>query len=438
MFICQECGYSSKKWLGKCPQCNSWNSFIEEDEKKVKFFKPSNLKPLSLNEIKSSSTERILTKIEEFDRIIGGGLVKGQVLLIGGSPGIGKSTLLSQILANLSDEKDKGFYISAEESLAQIKLRFDRLNIENQNIFFISENNLTKIIPVIEKYRPKFIVVDSIQTVYSENLTSIPGSVTQIRECTSILTDFTKKNEAIVFIIGHITKEGAIAGPKILEHMVDTVLYFEAEKNSIYRIIRVLKNRFGPINEIAVFEMKKDGLKEIKNPSEIFIEQDKEKNIGSTIFPTIEGTRSILVEVQALVSDTSFSIPRRTAQGLDINRINILIAILEKSLGINFFNKDIFVNIPGGIKINDPAVDLPVCISILSSYLNKEIDKNLACFGEIGLTGEVRTTSFSDLRIKEALRMGYTKIIMPESGREFYNAKIITISTINDILQYIN
>ena len=438
-YICQSCGYASKKWLGKCPECNNWNTFIEEnfDEKRIK--KISDIpEPLLLKDIQLKKIQRISTKITEFDRVIGGGLVDGEVILIGGPPGIGKSTLLSQILNNISTNNEKGFYLSAEESLNQIKIRFSRLNIDNDNIFFLAENNLSKAIYTIKKIKPKFLVVDSIQTVYLEHISSIPGSISQIRECSSLLIEYAKKNNVILFLIGHITKEGSIAGPKILEHMVDTVLYFESEKDSVYRIIRSLKNRFGPVNEISVFEMTSNGLKQIVNPSEIFIDKNKSKNIGSTIFPAIEGTRSILIEVQALVSDSNFSMPRRTSQGVDLNRLNLLIAIIEKNLGATLFNKDIFVNIPGGIKVNDPSVDLPIVLSILSSYLNKEIDKNLACFGEIGLTGEIRATTFSNERIKEALRLGYKKIIAPEVKEKFNDAEIISINSISDILSILN
>lgn len=438
-YICQSCGYASKKWLGKCPECNNWNTFIEEnfDEKRIK--KISDIpEPLLLKDIQLKKIQRISTKITEFDRVIGGGLVDGEVILIGGPPGIGKSTLLSQILNNISTNYEKGFYLSAEESLNQIKIRFSRLNINNDNIFFLAENNLSKAIYTIKKIKPKFLVVDSIQTVYLEHISSIPGSISQIRECSSLLIEYAKRNNVILFLIGHITKEGSIAGPKILEHMVDTVLYFESEKDSVYRIIRSLKNRFGPVNEISVFEMTSNGLKQIVNPSEIFIDKNKSKNIGSTIFPAIEGTRSILIEVQALVSDSNFSMPRRTSQGVDLNRLNLLIAIIEKNLGATLFNKDIFVNIPGGIKVNDPSVDLPIVLSILSSYLNKEIDKNLACFGEIGLTGEIRATTFSNERIKEALRLGYKKIIAPEVKEKFNDAEIISINSISDILSILN
>ncbi len=439
MYICQNCGYISKKWLGKCPECNSWNSFLEENVDIKKVRKVSDIpNPVSLHEIKLSEISRVKTNIEEFNRVLGGGLVEGEVILIGGAPGIGKSTLLSQVLDVISNENSKGFYLSAEESLNQIKLRFSRLGITNENILFLSENNLTKSIETIRKVRPKFIVIDSIQTIYVDYINSIPGSVSQIRECSSMLIEYTKKNNAILFLIGHITKEGSIAGPKILEHMVDAVLYFESEKNNAFRIIRSLKNRFGPVNEIAVFEMTSKGLKEVKNPSEIFLDKNKTKNIGSTVFPAIEGTRSILLEVQALVSDTNFSIPRRTSQGVDLNRLNLLIAIIEKNLGANLFNKDIFINIPGGIKINDPAIDLPVVMAILSSYLNKEIDQNLVCFGEIGLTGEVRNASFSSERIKEAIRLGYKKIVTPERTEKVKNAEIITVNTINDIFNILN
>ncbi len=439
MFVCQSCGFVSKKWLGKCPNCSSWNSFAEEEiSQNLKNLKHSEIpEPKTISEIHINTILRKSTEIKEFDRVLGGGLVDGEVLLIGGSPGIGKSTLLSQILNNVSTDKEKGFYLSCEESLAQVKIRFSRLNIENENIYLLSENNLNNALYSIKKINPKFLIIDSIQSVYSEKISSIPGSVSQIRECSSMLIDFAKRNNTILFIIGHITKEGSIAGPKILEHMVDTVLYFESEKNNIYRIVRALKNRFGPVNEIAVFEMTSMGLKEVSNPSEIFINRNIEKNIGSTIFPAIEGTRSILVEIQALVSDSNFSIPKRATQGIDLNRLNILIAILEKNLGINFFNKDIFINVPGGLKINDPAVDLPVALTILSSYLDKEIDKKLTCFGEIGLTGEVRTTSFFEERIRESIRLGYNKILTAGKEKKLENAKIFSISVVNDLINFV-
>jgi DNA repair protein RadA/Sms len=437
IYQCQNCGYTSKKWLGKCPECNEWNTFLEEEDVIVK--RKSSLKKseaLLLSDIQIKNSKRISSGFTELNRVLGGGLVNGQVILIGGSPGIGKSTLLTQILNNISNSQEKGIYLSAEESAAQVKLRTNRLKISNDNIFILSENNIDAAFSEIRKIKPKFLVIDSIQTIYSENINSIPGSISQIKECASKLIDHTKHSNSILFLVGHITKEGAIAGPKVLEHMVDTVLYFETDSSSDFRIIRSLKNRFGRVNEIAIFEMLSTGLKEITDPTNIFVENRNQNNIGSVIFPLVEGSKVFLVEVQALVSNSNYTMPRRNAQGFDINRLNLLITVIEKILGLNLFNNDVFINIPGGIKIFDPAVDLAVITAIISSFLNKSLDISLSCFGETGLNGEVRKASFAGERIKEAKRLGFNKIITPKLPKgefNFENMQIFQIDTIKSL-----
>ena len=436
-YQCQNCTYISKKWLGKCPDCGAWNSFVESNVKNVIKKTSKNVKLTSLSEIKLEKQFRINTEFNEFDKVIGGGFVPGQVILIGGSPGIGKSTLITQILDTVSRNQTTSVYVSAEESLNQIKIRTNRLKIFNNNIFVVNENEINSVLLEIEKISPKFLVIDSIQTVFSEEVSSIPGSISQIKECSNLLIEFAKKRNIVLIIIGHITKEGAIAGPKILEHMVDTVLYFESENTTSYRIIRSLKNRFGNVNEIAIFEMTFEGLKEVTDPSNIFIENREIENVGSIIFPLLEGSRIFLVEVQALVSSTSYSIPRRSAQGLDPNRLNLLVTIIEKHLGMHLYSNDIFINIPGGIKINDPAVDLAVVISIISSFLNKKINTFWACFGEIGLNGEVRKSSFYKQRVSETKKLGFKKIFAPKyqnNGEKIEGIEIIEFNNISDIV----
>ena len=436
IYQCQNCGYISKKWLGKCPECNEWNTFLEEKDSITHTKTDKKAKIFSLSNIKTILEKKISTKFKEFDRVVGGGLVNAQVILIGGNPGIGKSTLLTSVLNNLSTKEQKGVYLSAEESPAQVKIRTNRLNINNENFFILSENNIDIALNAIKKISPKFIVIDSIQTVYSENSSSIPGSISQIRDCATKLIDYAKTTDTILFLIGHVTKEGAIAGPKILEHMVDTVLYFESETSTDYRIIRSLKNRFGRINEIAIFEMTSSGLKEIKNATNIFIENRGEEKIGSIIFPMVEGSRIFLIEVQALVSTTNYPMPRRNAQGIDINRLNLLITVVEKILELNLYNNDIFINIPGGIKVFDPAVDIAVVMAIISSFLNKPVDSSLSCFGEIGLNGEIRKASYAKNRINEVKKLGFKKIITPKLAKgdsEFENIEIIQLGSIRAI-----
>ena len=436
IFQCQNCGYVSKKWLGKCPQCNEWNTFLEEKSNVQKHSSSKKSNAYLLSEINIEFEKKISTGFQEFDRVLGGGIVNGQVILIGGNPGIGKSTLLTQVLNNISTNDKKGIYLSAEESATQVKIRTKRLGIDNPNIFILPENNITSALPLIEKISPRFIVIDSIQTVYSEFSGSIPGSISQIKECASRLIEFVKSNGTILFFIGHVTKEGAIAGPKILEHMVDTVLYFESETSTDFRIIRALKNRFGRVNEIAIFEMTVNGLKEVNDPTNIFIANRGKGAVGSVIFPLVEGSRVFLVEVQSLVSSTNYPMPRRNSQGVDLNRINLLITVVEKILGLHLYNHDIFVNIPGGIKINDPACDLAVVVAIVSSFLNKPLDIFLTCFGEIGLNGEIRKASYSKSRIKEAARLGFNKVItpiLPKGEKSFDKIQTIQLDSIRNL-----
>ncbi len=441
VYQCQVCGFVSKKWLGKCPECSNWNSFVEEKEslkgKKVSLSRSA--PPIPITEIRNESISRVSTKLIELDRALGGGIVEGQVILIGGSPGIGKSTILTQILDNLASDLNKGLYLTAEESPSQVKIRSDRLNIKNKNFLILSESNINSALSEIRRLSPRFIVVDSIQTVYSDTVGSIPGSISQIRECASMLIEYAKSNQVSLFLVGHITKDGAIAGPKVLEHMVDTVLYFESENRTMYRIVRVLKNRFGSVNEIAIFEMRLDGLKEINDPSDIFLQNRFSDSPGSVTFPMVEGSRVFMVEVQALVSNSTFSMPRRNAQGVDINRINLLITVIEKIIGMNLFSNDIFINIPGGIKVDDPGIDLPIIMSIVSSFLNKKLDSSMVCFGEVGLNGEIRRSSFAKSRVKESERMGFKKLIAPDSfdkGDIFDKIDVIPLKNISDITSF--
>ena len=442
-YQCQHCGYISKKWLGKCPDCGAWNSFVEDftviNKKEIKNIE--NVKAVPISNIKLEQQKRISSKFIEFDKVIGGGFISGQVILLGGSPGIGKSTLITQILDNVSDSHNLSVYLSAEESLNQIKIRTNRLNISNDNIYIVNSNEINSALTKIENLNPKFLVIDSIQTIYSDNISSIPGSISQIKECCNLLIEFAKSKGIVLIIIGHITKEGSIAGPKILEHMVDTVLYFESETSTTYRIIRSLKNRFGNINEIAIFEMSAEGLHELKDPSNIFIENRSSENIGSIIFPLVEGTRIFLIEIQALVASTSYSMPRRSAQGIDPNRLNLLITIAEKHLGLQLYSNDVFINVPGGIRLNDPAVDLAVIFSILSSFLNKKIDTNWACFGEVGLNGEIRKSSFYNQRINEALKLGFKKIFTPKqkfNGEYSEKIQVVQLSNIINLIDILN
>lgn len=417
-FQCQNCGYISPKWLGRCPDCNAWNSFVEEKSTPQRLKSFGSSKPRSLREIIGAEKNRYPIGIGELDRVLGGGLVKGAVILIGGDPGIGKSTLLLQAASKIAEKKKIILYVSGEESPEQIKLRAERLSIDSENIILLSETVIENIISTAQELKPYALVIDSVQTVYTEELTSAPGSVGQIRESATKLMFFAKRTETPLFLIGHVTKEGAIAGPRVLEHIVDTVLYFEGEKGSPYRILRTIKNRFGSTNEIGLFTMTDEGLIEVKNPSELFMSERPEGVSGSVVISSIEGTRPLLVEIQALVSPTTFGMPRRTSIGIDFNRLNLLIAVLEKQAGIHLGGMDIFINVVGGIKIFEPAADVGIVSAIVSSFREKPVDSKTLLFGEIGLTGEVRAVAQAEARIKEASKIGFKRAIIPRNTSE--------------------
>ncbi len=421
IYTCSLCGYQSPKWLGKCPDCDQWNSFYEEVKTSPSRYsslnpETSNSSPTPINEIVLNTDNRILTDIKELDRVLGGGLVQGAVVLIGGDPGIGKSTLALQAITKLAFKKNSVLYISGEESLKQLRMRAERLGSLPENLFILAETSLEKIIQEIRNIKPQIIIIDSVQTVYTSELESAPGSVSQIRETCAKLINLSKETDTSAFLIGHVTKEGAIAGPRVLEHMVDTVLYFEGDRGHSYRILRAVKNRFGSTDEIGVFEMSQSGLSEVKNPSELFISERPENSSGSVVVPSIEGTRPILVEIQALVTPTSLSLPRRTAIGLDSNRASILIAVIEKKLGITMSNQDVFLNVAGGVRLNEPGIDLGIITAIVSSKLDQPVPSDTVICGEVGLTGEVRSISQTSVRINEAERLGFTKCILPKNS----------------------
>ena len=420
IFFCKECGYESVKWLGQCPGCKHWNTLVEATavKKGNKIVRDkAAAKPTLLSDISVDSQDRWSTKMKELDRVLGGGIVRGSLILVGGDPGIGKSTLLLQVCKNLSDDK-KVLYISGEESLKQIKLRAMRLGEFKNPVSMLCETDLDVIKESIKEYKPDVVVVDSIQTMYNAEVGSAPGSVSQVRESTNVLMQLAKGMQITIFIVGHVTKEGVVAGPRVLEHMVDTVLYFEGDRYASYRILRGVKNRFGSTNEIGVFEMRETGLMEVSNPSEYMLSGMPEGASGSVIACSIEGTRPILVEIQALVSRTNFGIPRRTAAGTDYNRVNLLMAVLEKRAGLQIGDCDAYVNIAGGMKITEPAMDLGIVMSVASSYKNKVIDNSTVVFGEVGLAGEVRSVSLAKERIAEAQKLGFKKCIIPKSSLE--------------------
>ncbi|WP_299572470.1 DNA repair protein RadA [uncultured Leptotrichia sp.] len=442
-YICSECGYNSLKWLGKCPNCDSWGTFEEEIDIK-NTFRNVESKEVSISKITEIEIEkefRMVTPFEEFDRVLGGGLIKGEVVLITGSPGIGKSTFLLQ----LSQEYAKignVFYVSGEESPRQIKQRAERVNVKSENLYILNDTNIEKIESVILKDKPKVVVIDSIQTLYSENVNSIPGSVTQIRETTLKIIEIAKKNEIAFYIVGHVTKDGKLAGPKLLEHMVDAVLQIEGEENNYYRIIRSIKNRYGSTNEISIFDMKENGISEVKNPSEFFISDRDEKNIGSIIVPIFEGSRVFLFEVQSLLGTPNFGMPRRTVEGYDKTRVEILSAVLSRSLKVDVNSKDIYINIPGGIDLNDRSSDLAVVFSLLSSVKGVPISQKIAAIGELGLRGEVRKVSFIKNRVNELEKMGFSGVYLPKSHKadfekEKTKIKLNYISNISELVERI-
>jgi len=417
-YQCQSCGHSSAKWLGKCPDCGSWNSFVEEKAAPASRHASSlqslgKTEPVNLLSINGSHESRISTGISEFDRVLGGGVVAGSVILVGGDPGIGKSTLLLQAFSGLSKRSGKLLYVSGEESPQQIKMRAERLSVNSENIILLPETSLEGILDASMKILPEAMVIDSIQTVYTQELFSAPGSVGQVRECAAKLMMFAKRSNVPVFIIGHVTKEGTIAGPRVLEHIVDTVLYFEGDRGHSYRILRTIKNRFGSTNEIGIFEMSDAGLREIENPSELFLSERPKNVSGSTVIASIEGTRPLMVEIQALVSQTNFGIPRRTSIGVDFNRVNLLLAVLEKRTGMHLGGMDVFINIVGGLKIIEPAVDLGIISTVASSVREIPIDPKTFVFGEVGLSGEIRAVAQAEARLKEAAKIGFKKAVIP-------------------------
>ena len=443
VFVCNECGYESAKWLGKCPACGAWNSFFEEKIAKDNSFvgskdKKKNAIPQQLNMISGTENSRISTGFSELDLVLGGGLVIGSLVLLGGEPGIGKSTLILQICDKLKTD-GKILYISGEESAEQIKLRADRLKVQKDNLLFLGETDIDIIEEAINNTDPKLVIIDSIQTIFSDEITSAPGSVSQVREITARIMKLCKSKSITTIIIGHVTKDGNIAGPRVLEHMVDVVLYLEGERYFSYRILRGVKNRFGSTNEIGMFEMESMGLKEINNPSAVMIEEREENPAGSVVVASIEGTRPLLVEFQALTSQTVFGLPRRTANGLDYNRLTLLIAVLEKKAGLNLGNQDVYLNVVNGIKINEPATDLGVVLSAASSYKNIPVSKKIIAIGEVGLTGEVRNVNLIEKRIKEAEKMGFTTCIIPESNKKYikneFKIKVIGVKNINEAMK---
>ena len=454
-FFCKECGYESAKWSGQCPSCKAWNTFVEEPvvkEKNVKGIVNINAKyhetagvkkaaPVRLSSVTAADTDRIKTDICELDRVLGGGIVEGSLVLVGGDPGIGKSTLLLQMCYNLAKNGNSVLYISGEESLGQIKLRAQRVGEASDNLMVLCETSLDTIENVLENVKPQIVVIDSIQTMYREEVGAAPGSVSQVRETTAVLMQLAKGLNISIFIVGHVTKEGVVAGPRMLEHMVDTVLYFEGDKNAAYRILRSVKNRFGSTNEIGVFEMRQEGLAEVANPSEYMLTGRLEEASGSVVVCLLEGTRPILVEIQALVCDSNFGMPRRTAAGADYNRVNLLMAVLEKRAGIHLSGSDAYVNIAGGMKVNEPAMDLGIVMALVSSFRNRPMMENTIVFGEVGLAGEVRAVSQPQIRINEAVKLGFGNCILPQvclkNIKKTDKINLIGISSVKDAVKLI-
>ncbi|ONI47242.1 DNA repair protein RadA [Candidatus Epulonipiscium fishelsonii] len=439
VYVCQACGYEAPKWMGKCTNCNEWDSFVEDIvDKNLKLntcSKVGNNEPIKLADIQILGENRTTTGMNELDRVLGGGLVKGSLILVGGDPGIGKSTLILQMCQAIGSQDKEVLYVSGEESVSQIKLRAQRLDVETEKLNLLSETNMTFIEAQIKKNTPDMVIIDSIQTIYSENITSAPGSVSQVREVTHNLMNIAKRDDITIIIVGHVTKEGSIAGPRVLEHMVDTVLYFEGERHASFRILRAVKNRFGSTNEIGVFEMVDKGLVEVKNPSEIMLAGRPSNVSGSIVSCSLEGTRSVLIEVQALISYTSFGMPRRMATGIDYNRMVLLIAVIDKRGGIDLSSFDAYVNLAGGIKVNEPALDLAIVMSIVSSFRNKHIDQHTIAFGEVGLSGEIRAIGMPEKRIIEASKLGFKKCIIPMANKiklnKFSEIEVIGVENIN-------
>ncbi len=439
MFFCKECGYESSKWLGQCPGCREVGTFVEEPiGKKTKTVTKSllNSMPVTINQVTVNKEERTSTGFSELDRVLGGGILAGGLILVGGDPGIGKSTLLLQVCRNISNNGKKLLYISGEESLKQIKIRANRMGQFSDNLSLLSETSLDVIEAVIDETKPEIVVIDSIQTMFREDISSAPGSVSQIRESTNTLMQIAKGNGISIFIVGHVTKEGAVAGPRVLEHMVDTVLYFEGDRHASYRILRGVKNRFGSTNEIGVFEMREDGLHQVLNPSEFMLEGRPKDATGSVVSCLMEGTRPILVEIQALINHTAFGMPRRTAVGTDYNRVNLLMAVIEKHMGIQMGDYDAYVNVAGGMKITEPAMDLALVTALIGSYRNRVISSDTIVFGEVGLSGEVRAVSQAEQRVLEAKKLGFNRCILPsvcvKSLKDISGIEIIGVNNIRE------
>ncbi len=446
-FMCQDCGYESPKWMGKCPGCGQWNRMVEEVEKagtsRRGAFSHSEgstilSKATAITAIETVSEPRIYTDLNELNRVLGGGVVRGSLVLIGGDPGIGKSTLLLQVSSQLANKNHSVLYISGEESLRQTKLRADRLNISSENLLVYAETSLEEISRTIDSVNPSFVIIDSIQTIFHPEVTSAPGSVSQVRECTAELMRIGKTKGIAIFIVGHVTKEGSIAGPRLLEHMVDTVLYFEGERHHTYRILRAVKNRFGSTNEMGIFEMKELGLEEVENPSEIFLEERSQGAAGSTVVASMEGTRPVLVEIQALISPTSFGNPRRMATGIDHNRVPLLMAVLEKRVGMLLQNQDAYLKVAGGVKLDEPAIDLAIAVSIASSFRDKPTRPTDCIIGEVGLTGEVRRVSRIEQRVQEAAKLGFERVILPAKNLGGWTGpngvELVGVATVSEAL----
>lgn len=440
-FICQKCGASNPKWVGRCPECGEWGTIIEEVVTPSQTIPRQSLgqnPPLPLKDVKIATSFRLNSNIKEFDRILGGGIVIGSAALIGGDPGIGKSTLLLQVCNKLSDSGLKTLYVSAEESVYQTKIRAERLNINSDNLWLVSETNTSIIGSYIEEYKPDLVVVDSIQMVYKPEIPTSPGTLTQVRESAMDLVYLCKRSGICLFLVGHITKEGSLAGPKSLEHLVDTVLYFEGDRFQSFRILRAVKNRFGSTNEIGIFEMKEDGLSEVENPSEQFISQSNQDIAGTLIVSTFIGSRPFLVELQALTSRAYYAAPSRRVSGVDFNRTVMVLAVLERRLGLTLGSQDVYVNVVGGVKIDEPAADLGIALAVFSSYKNKPIPKGLVFIGEIGLTGEIRPVNQIESRIQEASRLGFKKIVIPKGNAKSIkttNMEIIKSSYLSEVIK---
>ncbi len=447
IFFCQNCGHEEAKWLGQCPACKEWNTFVEEKVTSglsrgttAAARAVREAKVVSLSKVSADDDSRTETGIKELDRVLGGGIVPGSLVLVGGDPGIGKSTLLLQVCQKLAVSK-KVLYISGEESQTQIKLRANRMGEFTEKLLLLCETSLDTIRSVIEQQHPDLVIIDSIQTMYSEDVASAPGSVSQVREATNVFMQLAKGMCIPIFIVGHVTKEGTVAGPRVLEHMVDTVLYFEGDRHASYRILRAVKNRFGSTNEIGVFEMRQDGLAEVENPSEYMLSGKPENASGSVVACSMEGTRPILIEIQALVCQSNFGMPRRTAAGTDYNRVNLLMAVLEKRIGLPLSNYDAYVNIAGGIKMNEPAIDLGIMMALVSSYKNRAIDEKMIVFGEVGLSGEVRAVSMPEQRVAEAKKLGFQTCILPAVSLDMVKGikgiKLIGVKNISDAMDMI-